>query len=54
MRKIKGYIKADELKHVRKLTGDKKYSRSRLKSMKWHLPTELTIKIHEYFKRKGK
>lgn len=49
-----GYITNKERDHVRKITGDKKMSKERIRSGKWMLPSELDVSVYKYLKRKGK
>lgn len=48
------YISNKELSHIQSITGDKGMTKSRIKSGKWHLPSELDVSVYKYLKRKGK
>lgn len=49
-----GNLTNQEIKYIRLLTGDPNMSEKRIKSTKWFLPTELTIKVQKYLERKNK
>ena len=51
---IKGRVTKKDLDWVKEQTGDDKFTKERLKSGRWFLPSRLTVDIYKHFKNKSR